>query len=219
MKPNDIICPTCGEVCGKRYPSTFEDPGFCEGIGENFVLDMVWHCSQNCLDQANYEKSLPTEPSHRECSSCMATIPHPGDSLCKAREVRKQCVCGHTWIGTIQDENCPRCNPNDAGEGSSLPPKYDTPEPRPAWLDSPLAPTDQQMKDYRESFLLHPVDLLAGRIRGEGYHTRIESYREAAIRLYDQDAHTTAEYAKEVVLHAVTKHELKQAQDWMAENS
>jgi hypothetical protein len=110
MKPNDIICPTCGEFCGKRYPSTFEDPGFCEGIGENFVLDMVWHCSQNCLDQANYEKSLPTEPSHRECSACGATIPHPGDSLCKAREVRKQCVCGHTWIGTIQDENCPRCS-------------------------------------------------------------------------------------------------------------
>jgi hypothetical protein len=89
----------------------------------------------------------------------MATIPHPGDSLCKAREVRKQCVCGHTWIGTIQDENCPRCNPNDADEGSSLPPKYDTPEPRPAWLDSPLAPTDQQMKDYRESFLLPPLDI------------------------------------------------------------
>jgi hypothetical protein len=79
--------------------------------------------------------------------------------------------------------------------------------------------TNQQMKDYRESFLLHAVDSLAERIRGEGYHTRIESYREAAIRLYDQDAHTTAEYAKEVMLHAVTKHELKQAQDWIVENS
>jgi RecA/RadA recombinase len=79
--------------------------------------------------------------------------------------------------------------------------------------------TDQQLKDYRKSFLLHPVDSLAERIRGEGYHTRIESYREAAIRLYNQDAHTTAEYAKEVMLHAVTKHELKQAQDWMIENS
>jgi hypothetical protein len=102
--------------------------------------------------------------------------------------------------------------PNDIEEGSSWP-------PRPAWLDSPLAPTDQEAKDYRKSFLLHPVDSLAERIRGEGYHTRIESYREAAIRLYNQDAHTTAEYAKEVMLHAVTKHELKQAQDWMAENS
>lgn len=66
---------------------------------------------------------------------------------------------------------------------------------------------------------LHAVDSLAERIRGEGYHTRIESYREAAIRLYDQDAHTTAEYAKEVMLHAVTKRELKQAQDWIVENS
>jgi len=72
------------------------------------------------------------------------------------------------------------------------------------------------LKDYRKSFLLHPVDSLAKRIRGEGYHTRIESYREAAIRLYDQDAHTTAEYAKEVMLHGVTKHELTESTNRIA---
>ena len=27
------------------------------------------------------------------------------------------------------------------------------------WLDSQLAPTDQQLKDYRESFLLPPLDI------------------------------------------------------------
>jgi len=161
MKPNDIICPTCQEVCGKFYPATDVDPGFREGKGEEFADEFLnWHCSQACLDVANEYNA--------------------------EHKVMKQCICGHTWRGTIQDENCPICNPIEGGEIPQVG---------------------------------HPVDLLAGRIRGEGYHTRIESYREAAIRLYDQDAHTTAEYAKEVMLHAVTKHELKQAQDWMAENS
>ena len=57
MKPNDILCPMCGAVCGKRYPSTWDDPGFCEGIGENFTLSNgtgfgTWHCSQACLDKS-----------------------------------------------------------------------------------------------------------------------------------------------------------------------
>jgi hypothetical protein len=56
MKPNDILCPMCDEVCGKYYPATEIDPGFCEGIGENFItVDAsgfgVWHCSQTCLDE------------------------------------------------------------------------------------------------------------------------------------------------------------------------
>ena len=88
----------------------------------------------------------------------------------------------------------------DAEEGSSLPPKYDTPEPR-------------QIEGGEIPQVEHPVDSLAERIRGERYHTRIESYREAAIRLYDQDAHNTAVYAKEVMLHAVTKHELNKYRD------
>jgi hypothetical protein len=55
MRPNDIICP-CGDVCGKRYPATEVDPGFAEGIGENFTSeDGAWHCSQDCLDENNDE--------------------------------------------------------------------------------------------------------------------------------------------------------------------
>ena len=64
--PYDILCPTCGTVCGKRYPSTWDEPGFCEGVGENFVLGMVWHCSQSCLDQAKREGSLESVRSIAE---------------------------------------------------------------------------------------------------------------------------------------------------------
>ena len=88
----------------------------------------------------------------------------------------------------------------EAEEGSYWPPKYDTPEPR-------------QIEGGEIPQVEHPVDSLAERIRGERYHTRIESYREAAIRLYDQDAHNTAVYAKEVMLHAVTKYELNKYLD------
>jgi len=66
MTPNDILCPVCGTVCGKRYPSTWDEPGFCEGVGENFVLGMVWHCSQSCLDQAKREDSMESVRSIAE---------------------------------------------------------------------------------------------------------------------------------------------------------
>ena len=46
-----IECATCGEPCGKQYPATHEEPGFREGIGENFALDSEWFCSQKCLDE------------------------------------------------------------------------------------------------------------------------------------------------------------------------
>ena len=53
MKPNDIICPMCGVVCGKFYPATDVDPGFREGIGEEFMDEFLnFHCSQSCLDAA-----------------------------------------------------------------------------------------------------------------------------------------------------------------------
>jgi hypothetical protein len=48
-----IYCQVCNEPCGKQYPSDQTDPGFREGIGENFsAKDGVWHCSQKCLDVA-----------------------------------------------------------------------------------------------------------------------------------------------------------------------
>ena len=38
-----IHCPCCDEPCGKEYPNTHEDPGYREGIGENFVSKRVLH--------------------------------------------------------------------------------------------------------------------------------------------------------------------------------
>jgi hypothetical protein len=49
-----IECVVCTEDCGKEYPATHEEPGFCEGDGENYVdLNGSWCCSQNCLDKSN----------------------------------------------------------------------------------------------------------------------------------------------------------------------
>jgi hypothetical protein len=46
-----ILCPSCEEPCGKEYPADETDPGYSEGIGEDFVLpDGRWCCSQFCLD-------------------------------------------------------------------------------------------------------------------------------------------------------------------------
>jgi hypothetical protein len=43
----------CGVVCGKFYPATDVDPGFREGIGEEFMDEFLnFHCSQSCLDAA-----------------------------------------------------------------------------------------------------------------------------------------------------------------------
>jgi hypothetical protein len=64
MKPQTINCP-CGKSCGKQYyPATFDsrgEPGYSEGIGEDFSLHGVWHCSEQCLDDAKAR-----EPSWKE---------------------------------------------------------------------------------------------------------------------------------------------------------
>lgn len=57
MKTQIIYCPQCGEPCGKYYPSTGPtvhsggEIEFSEGIGENFIADGNWHCSQDCVDK------------------------------------------------------------------------------------------------------------------------------------------------------------------------
>jgi hypothetical protein len=66
-RPEDIICPQCGEVCGKEYPARFSlldggEPGFSEGIGENFVVDGAWHCSKECADKTRAENAPEEEP-------------------------------------------------------------------------------------------------------------------------------------------------------------
>ena len=80
MKPNDIICPMCGVVCGKFYPATDVDPGFREGIGEEFMDEFLnFHCSQSCLDAAKALKFLDADEDL--CGLCGETgadkIPHP----------------------------------------------------------------------------------------------------------------------------------------------
>jgi hypothetical protein len=60
-RAHDINCPECGARCGRYYPATWNDPGFCEGPGEDFVQvdghgDQIWHCSQECLDEATAEE-------------------------------------------------------------------------------------------------------------------------------------------------------------------
>ena len=56
----DILCKQCGKPCGRRYPdrwSMFDggEPGFDEGIGENFAVGDSWHCSQKCADRTQLE--------------------------------------------------------------------------------------------------------------------------------------------------------------------
>jgi len=64
-------------------------------------------------------------------------------------------------VQRLQSQGSAEYVPNDADEGSSLPPKYDTPEPR-------------QIEGGEIPQVEHPVDLLAERIRDEHYHTRID---------------------------------------------
>jgi hypothetical protein len=53
-----IHCAFCDDPCGKEYPDTGPtyssggEQGFREGIGENFILNDEWYCSQMCLDAA-----------------------------------------------------------------------------------------------------------------------------------------------------------------------
>ncbi len=61
MAVTTIYCPQCGEPCGREYPPRFSildggDPGFCEGKGEDFEVDGVWHCSQECADKTRHDK-------------------------------------------------------------------------------------------------------------------------------------------------------------------
>ena len=47
-----IKCGYCDEQCGRWHPDTWNDPGYSEGPGENYVdEDGGWYCSQGCLDQ------------------------------------------------------------------------------------------------------------------------------------------------------------------------
>lgn len=53
MKNTPIYCPQCGKQCGIEYPPRFSsldggEPGFSEGIGEDFNVDGEWHCSEEC---------------------------------------------------------------------------------------------------------------------------------------------------------------------------
>jgi hypothetical protein len=53
-----IECPICGKECGREYPDYHVpggswDQGFSEGIGENFIYGGVWHCSKDCVNEAN----------------------------------------------------------------------------------------------------------------------------------------------------------------------
>jgi hypothetical protein len=51
--PTEVNCAVCGDVCGKKYPATHEEPAFWEGNGENYVdKDGNWHCSAACLAKA-----------------------------------------------------------------------------------------------------------------------------------------------------------------------
>ena len=50
-----IYCPQCDTPCGIQHPdrgpsySSGGEPGYAEGIGENFVWNDEWYCSEECL--------------------------------------------------------------------------------------------------------------------------------------------------------------------------
>jgi len=52
----ELTCPQCGETCGKYYPNTYNEPGFFEGRGENFIYDGMWFCSEECMDKEKAER-------------------------------------------------------------------------------------------------------------------------------------------------------------------
>jgi hypothetical protein len=61
-RSNDILCPVCGDPCGRWHPATFTDTGYAEGPGENFIgKDGDWYCSEKCLDQHNEAKGREDE--------------------------------------------------------------------------------------------------------------------------------------------------------------
>jgi hypothetical protein len=57
MRKETIYCPVCSWECGEWIPADHTDPGFAQGIGENFVDDAgVWYCSDDCLIVAKEEE-------------------------------------------------------------------------------------------------------------------------------------------------------------------
>ena len=67
MSRSVIECGNCGEPCGRSYSATGPtydsggEPGFAEGIGENFSLNGIWFCSQDCLDIYKQERDEDQE--------------------------------------------------------------------------------------------------------------------------------------------------------------
>jgi hypothetical protein len=57
MPTKVIECANCHMPCGRRYSDSYTDPGYAEGIGENYVDDFGnWHCQQGCLDASLVKK-------------------------------------------------------------------------------------------------------------------------------------------------------------------
>lgn len=55
-KPTTIRC-HCGEPCGIEYPARISrldggEPSYREGVGENFVVESFWHCSEECAEES-----------------------------------------------------------------------------------------------------------------------------------------------------------------------
>ena len=54
-----IYCPECDNPCGIQHPdrgpsyASGGEQGYAEGIGENFVINGEWYCSQECKDAAS----------------------------------------------------------------------------------------------------------------------------------------------------------------------
>ena len=61
-RSNDILCPVCGDPCGRWHPATFTDTGYSEGPGEDFIDDDGdWYCSEKCLAEAEQKKVEETQ--------------------------------------------------------------------------------------------------------------------------------------------------------------
>ena len=61
-----ILCPQCAEECGVWIENDHTDPGYREGVGENFEHDSVWYCSDKCLAEAITEEEESEEDEDGE---------------------------------------------------------------------------------------------------------------------------------------------------------
>src|ERR1017187_8693378 len=70
-----MLCPNCGEPCGRWHPATFTDTGYAEGPGEDFIgKDGDWYCSQKCLAEAEQKKVQgPPAENSELCANCCGT--------------------------------------------------------------------------------------------------------------------------------------------------